>query len=228
MARGFRVLAAVALAGLGAGDAGVVALAVSLEAVGFPTVATFLGEGAVSKAALLDSSLGHGDFLFELKCILAAEAGAVLTALPARGEALAVHLEAEGLLACASYFLLFGGVGSGGHAGDALSEGVVLRSGVAVLQGEVEVIEGELVRNGVDGVDHLQALIDIGELLHGGQVEERQLAWLMLHHGCNNFNIEPKKHKHCTALEHYRRRTANAAADRDLGAFYYSNTIVKY
>jgi hypothetical protein len=50
-----------------------------------------------------------------------------------------------------------------------------------------------VIRNGVDGVDHLEALIDIGELLDRRQVEKGELACLVMHRSCNNFNINLPK-----------------------------------
>jgi hypothetical protein len=36
---------------------------------------------------------------------------------------------------------------------------------LAVVEGEVDVVEGGVIREGVDGVNHLEALVDIWELL---------------------------------------------------------------
>lgn len=102
------------------------------------------------------------DEVLEAGSVFAVEAAAVLPALLPLGKALAVHLETKCFFAGAANFSLLGGGGSGGLRGQSLGEGILLLWwGV----GYIEVIEGGLVRDHVDGVDHFKALVVLGELI---------------------------------------------------------------
>ena len=113
------------------------------------------------------------DEVLEAGSVFAVEAAAVLAALLPLGKALAVHLEAEGFFAGAADFPLLGGGGGGGLRGQSLGEGIfLLLRGV----GYIEIIEGGLVGDHVDGVDHFEALVVLGELIEGGKIEHGNLG----------------------------------------------------
>lgn len=118
--------------------------------------------------------------------ILAAAALAPLPAVPSRRETLAVHLEAEGLLAGAAGPLFLGGVRGSGDVRDALAEGVLSALGDGVAgsgadRSEVHIFEGGVLGEGVDGVDELETEGEVGQLVDGGQIEEGVLAELLVH-----------------------------------------------
>ena len=167
------VLATLAFAGLAATYACVVAFTVSFKAVRFTAVASFFWESATSGSSLLDSLLSIQDEVLEAGSVFAVEAAAVLPALLPLGKALAVHLETEGFFACTADFSLLGGGGGGRLRRQSLGEGILLLwRGV----GYIEVIEWGLVGDHIDGVDHFEALIVLGELIKWGKIEHGNLG----------------------------------------------------
>lgn len=196
------VLAPIAPAGLRTTHTRVVAFAVPLLAVRLLAIATFFGEAAVPQAAFFDTRLRICDLFFELGSVFATGTRAVITADLAGGKALAVHLEAERLLASTSNPAFFSGVGGSLHVVEVLIEGVLLLLN-GLSHGHVDILAGVVVGEDVDGVDHLEGIVEFGELLVGWKIEEGVFAQLLVH--LNNFNIcyaphnSPHPHVHFSA-----------------------------
>lgn len=69
---------------------------------------------------------------------------------------------------------------------DALAEGVLSSFGDGVAGSgadhcQVHIFEGGVLGEGVDGVDEFETVIEVGQLVEGGQVEEGVLAELLVH-----------------------------------------------
>jgi hypothetical protein len=125
-----------AFAGGGAAHSRVEAFAVAFLAVRFLAVTSFFCQTAVAQSSFFDRDFGCVDLAGEEGGVFAGGAAAVLSADFARAETLAVHFEAEGLLAAASGFLFLVGVGEGWRWGELACEGVVfLVGGGGVLLG---------------------------------------------------------------------------------------------
>lgn len=96
------------------------------------------------------------------------------SAVIASGEALAIHLEAVGLLAGSADALFLGGVGSGGHEGDVLGQCLFLPK--RCLQTPFYVLYWRAGRKGVEGVDEHEALKHLGQLRERGKLKKEYLA----------------------------------------------------
>lgn len=168
------ILAWLALAVFRAPHTCVVALAVAFETVRFFAVTSFFWEGAVASAAFLDGYFGtHDDFL-EAGRIFAVVANTILATLFPLGETFAVHFETEGLFASTSDFAFFSGLGCSVDVGDAVDKRIL---GVEVGGGnQLDVLEGGMVGDDVDGVDEFECVVDFWQFFEGGEIEARKFG----------------------------------------------------
>ena len=139
------------------------------------TIAPFFRYPAAPRSALLHSLLGVADEILEAWGVFAVEAPAVIPALLALRKTLAVHLQAKSFLARTANLALLARMRRCGHRGQSFSERVL---GWRVV-GNVEVVERGLRRDGIEGVDHLETLVDLGELVERGEVEHGNLGVLI-------------------------------------------------
>ena len=163
------VFAVLALAGVGAGDPGVVALAIFFLALGLLAGAAVC---VLSGGFGLDFDLGLLDEFLVLGVVVAAVAGALGRAGLARVKALAVSLEAVSLLAGAPSLLALGVRGrerGGIDLFDFDGQGILI---VGVGGQWIEVSEG-VVGQILDGFDHEKRVL---ESVEGGQPVEQVLV----------------------------------------------------
>lgn len=159
------VLAALAFAGLGASYSGIVAFAVSFEAVGFLAMAALLPMTALSFPSQLSYLFLQLLVLVAILHVFAWNTSTVLSTPSRGGKALTVHLKAKGLLTVASVLPFLS------RPCRRLLEWTPLRKGIFLDLWCVNKlwdlnIFGEVGRKGIDRIYHLETLLHLGHIGH--------------------------------------------------------------
>lgn len=181
------VLAALAFAELGAACSGIVAFAVTFEAVGFLAMTALLAVTALSFSGQLSHLFHHLLFIIAVLHVFAGKTSAVLSTPPRGGIALTVHLKTKSLLTVASQLPLLSG---GSHR---LLDRTPFRKGVFLELWCVNELRdlnifGNVGWKDIDCVYHLEALMHLGHIGHWWKKIE-DFFGLFGHRSVENRNI---------------------------------------